>query len=117
LYQHTGTSFGSDVEKVLRESPSKAEHTNVPWYDAVVYDGWKYIHYLKPGVGDELYELKADPEELENRIKDPKAASRLIQLREKMDGELKRNNAGKREITIPALSNLREFVFYRFMNN
>lgn len=93
LYQHTGTSFGSDVEKVLRESPSKAEHTNVPWYDAVVYDGWKYIHYLKPGVGDELYELKADPEELENRIKDPKAASRLIQLREKMDGELKRINA------------------------
>ena len=93
LYQHTGYSFGSDVAKVLRENSSKAEHSNVPWYNSLVYDGWKFIHYLKPGVGDELYDLKTDPEELVNRIADPMARQRLLELSELMNAELNRCKA------------------------
>ncbi len=93
LYQHTGYSFGSDVAKVLHENSSKAEHSNVPWYNSLVYDGWKFIHYLKPGVGDELYDLKTDPEELINKIADPKARQRLLELSELMNAELNRCKA------------------------
>src|SRR5262249_59493802 len=53
LYEHTGHDFGDDVAKVLRENPKEAIYQKVPWYTAVVHEGWKYIHYLQPGVPDE----------------------------------------------------------------
>ena len=60
----------------------------------MVQDGWKLIHYLKPGTGDELYDLKRDPEELTNRITAPEAKERLATLRMALKAELDRTHAG-----------------------
>ncbi len=94
LYEHTGQRYGSDVAATLRDRPAEAVHNNVPWYAAVVHDGFKYIRYLAPGVGEELYDLRRDPEELVNLIGDAKHGSRLGQLRKAMDAELQRTDAG-----------------------
>ena len=94
LYEYTGDVFGSPVaEKVLRE-PARAEHHDVPWYTAVVRNNWKLIHYLQPEVGDELYDLGSDPEELDNRINQQDARERLADLRNALQTELDRSKAG-----------------------
>jgi arylsulfatase A-like enzyme len=93
LYEHTGEHFGDAVANILNEKPKDATYQKVPWYTAVVTDGWKYIHYLQPGVRDELYDLSTDPEEMRNLESDAKRAQRLTQLREAMTAELKRTNA------------------------
>lgn len=90
LYEHTGHDFGDDVARVLRDDPKQAIYQKVPWYTAVVHDGWKYIRYLQPGVPEELYHLDADPEELKNRAGD---AERLSRLRDALAEELKRTSA------------------------
>jgi arylsulfatase A-like enzyme len=59
-----------------------------------VQDQFKLIHYLDGQSGEELYDLKNDPEELKNLISDPSQASRIIQLRTAMQAELKRTAAG-----------------------
>ncbi len=43
-------------------------------YKAVRNERWKYIRYLELEGMDELYDLKADPYELENLIHQPRAA-------------------------------------------
>jgi arylsulfatase A-like enzyme len=93
LYEHTGHDFGDGVAKVLRENPKEAAYQKVPWYTAVVQDGWKYVRYLRPGVPEELYDLRLDPEELTNLSGEPKHAARLGRLREALAAELKRTAA------------------------
>src|SRR5262249_18512998 len=93
LYEHTGQHFGDDVAKVLKEKPKEAIHSKVPWYVAVVQDGWKYVRYLRPGIGEELYDLGSDPDELKNLIDEKKHAKRLAHLREALAAELKRTGA------------------------
>ena len=93
LYEYTGHDYGDDVAKVLREKPAEAIYQKVPWYTAVVQGGWKYIRYLQPGVPEELYDLGADPEELQNLIGEAKHAERLARLREALAAELKRSEA------------------------
>ena len=93
LYEHTGESYGSDVTKVLKNKPQKAEHQHVPWYDAVVLDGWKYIHYLRAGEIEELYDLRNDPEELKNLAEAPEQKERLGKMRAALLEELRRTDA------------------------
>ena len=51
-------------------------------YQAVRTDRWKYIHYRELDNADELYDLKADPFELDNRIaRDP---ARLRDMRARL---------------------------------
>jgi hypothetical protein len=45
-------------------------------------------------VGDELYDLKRDPDELTNRIAAPEAKERLAKLRVALKTELERTQAG-----------------------
>lgn len=73
IYEFSGDNYGADVRKLVESDAEKAEYHNVPWYVSVVQKDWKLIHYLQPGVGDELYDLKQDPEELTNRINAPEA--------------------------------------------
>src|SRR6266446_1273575 len=49
-------------------------------YQAVRTDRWKYIHYVDIKGMDELYDLPADPYEMNNVIADPKAKRDLLQL-------------------------------------
>jgi hypothetical protein len=93
LYEHTGEHFGADVTKILKDKPKEALYQKVPWYTAVVQDGWKYIRYLQPGVPEELYDLNTDPEELRNLAGEVKHADKLSALREATAAELKRTNA------------------------
>jgi arylsulfatase A-like enzyme len=93
LYEHTGHDFGDDVARILKENPREAMYQKVPWYTAVVHDGWKYVRYLQPGVPEELYDLGSDPEELKNLIGEPKHALRLGRLREALAAELTRTAA------------------------
>lgn len=92
LYEHTGHDYGDSVTKVLKEQPKEAIYQKVPWYTAMVYDRWKLIKYLQPGVPEELYDLRSDPDELQNLIAEPKHAMRLAQLRETLASELHRTN-------------------------
>src|SRR5262249_14596151 len=46
-------------------------------YQAVRGSRWKYIHYTELTGMDELYDLRADPYELRNRIHDPDAQPAL----------------------------------------
>jgi arylsulfatase A-like enzyme len=94
FYEHTGHFYGSDVEKVLREDPSHAEHNNVPLYIAVNDGRWKYIRYLKEGETEEVYDLQADPEELTNLADDPLHRGTLKRLREVALAEARRTKAG-----------------------
>jgi arylsulfatase A-like enzyme len=93
FYEHTGRDFGDDVAKVLKDDPKGATYQKVPWYTAVVQDGWKYVRYLQPGVADELYDLGADPEELTNLAGEAKHAERLAALRRALAAELTRTAA------------------------
>jgi arylsulfatase A-like enzyme len=93
LYEHTGHDFGDDVTKVLKDEPKKAIYQKVPWYTAVVLDGWKYVRYLQPGVPEEMYDLTTDPEELKNLAGDAKFSDKQKQLRKALLEELKRTSA------------------------
>ncbi len=93
LYEHTGHDFGDDVGKILKTNAKQAIYQKVPWYTAVVQDGWKYIRYLQPGVPEELYHLNADPEELKNLAGEQRHAEKLADLRRLLIAELKRTGA------------------------
>lgn len=65
-------------------------------YKAVRSEQWKYIHYLELEGMDELYDLKADPYEMENLIHQPGAARALAKLKHEMERLLKETNAGSK---------------------
>jgi len=92
LYEHTGDHFGSDVARVLKEG-GKAEHSGVPWYFAVRDGRYKYIHYLKKGEIEEVYDLAADPEELTNLAVKPENAELVKRLSKALDDELHRTES------------------------
>jgi arylsulfatase A-like enzyme len=94
FYEFSGEQYGRNVRQRVKEDPVGAEYHHVPWYSAVVHNGWKLIHYWKPDVGDELYHLSEDPEELRNQIQNPNLAQRVRELRGSLRGELERTKAG-----------------------
>ncbi len=52
-------------------------------YRAIRTERWKYIHYVDQNGVDELYDLRQDPYELKNRIRDPRTP--LAALRSRLD--------------------------------
>jgi arylsulfatase A-like enzyme len=94
FYEATGDHFGSDVTRVVKDDPENAEHHHVPWYAALNDGRFKYIRYLKPGVPEELYDLKADPEELHNLATEVAHRADLERLRATAVAELHRTEAG-----------------------
>ena len=50
-------------------------------YQAVRTERWKYIHYVDRQGADELYDLRKDPFELNNRIGDPRAPLPMLKTR------------------------------------
>lgn len=94
LYQHVGATYGRDVAATLSDRSDEATYAGVPWYAAVVLDRFKFVHYLQPRNGEELYDLRNDPEELDNLIRDPSAQHRVIALRAALRSELARTDAG-----------------------
>jgi arylsulfatase A-like enzyme len=93
FFELTGHEYGSDVDKELKDN-GPAEHNHVPWYVAIRQCDVKYIRYLKPGVPEELYDLKTDPEELTNLASHPDQQRRLEELRKVLQAELDYSESG-----------------------
>ena len=94
FYEFTGEHYGRDVAKVVNETPRKATYHDVPWYVVAREDRWKLIHYLEPGVSEELYDLQNDPEELTNVAGKAENKEVIARLRGLLSAELKRTDAG-----------------------
>ncbi|MEI6234738.1 MAG: sulfatase-like hydrolase/transferase [Planctomycetota bacterium] len=94
FYEFTGEHYGREVAKIVIETPDKAVYHDVPWYVVVREKNWKLIHYLQPGVGEELYDLQKDPEELENIAGKADVKNVVERLREALRSELLRTDAG-----------------------
>ncbi len=92
LLTHTARTYGSDTATI----PTGEALTivgGVPWY-ALLRDGhYKYVRTFVEGEVEEIYDLKADPEELINLATNPENAALLQRLRELAIEELKRTNA------------------------
>ena len=62
-------------------------------YKAVRNGRWKYIHYLELDGMDELYDLKSDPYEMKNVIKEPGAKKALQQMKAELERLLRETKA------------------------
>lgn len=88
----TGESYGSNTDII--PLPEEQELAGVPWWISLTQGHFKYIRTLSPGEVEELYDLKADPEELDNLAVKKEHHAKLLELRAAMIAELKRTNAG-----------------------
>ena len=68
--------------------------SGVPWYLLLTKGKYKYIRTLVEGEMEELYDLKNDPEELDNLALKPEFARTLSRFRKATLKELKRTDAG-----------------------
>lgn len=102
FFEATGDHFGSDVTTVVKNTPDQAAHHHVPWYAALNDGHFKYVRYLTPGETEELYDLKADPEELINLADQPEHRATLKKLRAAALEELRRTKAGYAEDLPPS---------------
>jgi len=93
FYEFTGYHFGSNVTRIVSNAPEKAILQEIPWYVALRDDRWKYIRYLTPGETEELYDLRADPEELHNLADRTEHRETLHALRQRTLAELHRTGA------------------------
>ncbi len=62
---------------------------NVPTWQAIRTERWKYIHYLTSDSLDELYDLQGDPHEFRNVVSEPNNQSTLDKLKTQLEGFLK----------------------------
>jgi arylsulfatase A-like enzyme len=88
----TGRKYGSDTDQ-LPTDPDDLYLNGVPWWILMMDGRFKYIRALLDDELEELYDLKKDPEELNNLAIDPKFASKVKKMRKAMVAELKRTDA------------------------
>jgi arylsulfatase A-like enzyme len=91
LLPATGQRFGSDTN-VIPEG-EEAFHGQVPWYVLLREGRYKYVRPLVRDL-EELYDLEADPEELDNLAVKPEHRQTLRRLRAAAIAELRRTRAG-----------------------
>jgi len=89
LMEQFGWAFGPETDGAL--SGKKA--FNVPWYVFLRQGRYKYIRTLVEDEIEELYDLEADPEELENLALDPAYRHVLADHRMRLIAELRRTDA------------------------
>jgi len=88
----TGQKFGSDTNVIPQGEA--AYQNGVPWYVMLRVAQFKYVRPLIPDDLEELYDLKADPDELRNLAVEPEHRELLHTLRKAAVEELKRTGAG-----------------------
>ena len=88
----TSRNYGAETDNIPTDE-SLTSSSGVPWY-VLLRDGqYKYIRYMVEGETEELYDLRVDPEELNNLAANPQQTTRLVELREKAKAELRRTDA------------------------
>jgi arylsulfatase A-like enzyme len=73
----------------LAEYFAEPQNPRIPSWQAVRSERYKYIHYTELEGMDELYDLKADPYEMKNLIREPDAAGALSQMKTELQKLLK----------------------------
>ena len=91
LLPATGQRFGSDTDVIPQGQD--AFHNMVPWYLLLRQGKYKYVRPLVPDL-EELYDMEADPEELDNLAVKREYQDTLQRLRQVLVTELRRTNAG-----------------------
>jgi arylsulfatase A-like enzyme len=92
LLTNTGRTYGSETDKI--PTGEKSLIAGIPWYAMLRLGNYKYIRALVKGELEELYDLKADPEELTNLAKQKVYKKVLENYRTRTISELKRTEAG-----------------------
>ncbi len=69
---------------LLTEYFREKMYPRTPTWQAVRTSDWKLIHYTDVQDMDELYDLKDDPYEMKNLIKDPKAGVKYAELKKEL---------------------------------
>lgn len=92
LIVNTGHYFGSDTNSIP-EGP-EAYQNSVPWYVMLRVARYKYVRPLIPNDLEELYDLRTDPDELDNLAVKPEHRQLLQTLRKAAIDELRRTGAG-----------------------
>lgn len=69
---------GNWRKALLAEYFAEPQFPRIPTWQAVRTGRWKYIHYTEIPDAGELYDLKSDPYEMKNLIRDP-AAKRVLE--------------------------------------
>lgn len=92
LLAATGRKYGSDTN--VLPTGDDIFHGRIPWYVMLRQGKYKYVRPLIDGELEELYDLKADPEELKNLATDPAFTNTLSDFRSAAVVELKRTDAG-----------------------
>lgn len=93
VFTHTGRAYGSDTNTIPK-GESLTDTAHVPWY-VLLRDGrYKYIRTFAEGETEEIYDLEADPDELQNLAIRAERQELLKALRAKAVEELRRTDAG-----------------------
>ncbi len=93
FYEHMGNEYGAAAGRSIAAGRQQDNFQGVPLYTAIIRDRFKLIHYLDRKSGEELYDLRADPEELRNLIADPAHKERITKLRATLAAECQRTDA------------------------
>jgi arylsulfatase A-like enzyme len=102
LLTATGEKFGSDTDVIPagKETPTADNpssrgvfHSDVPWYVMLRQGRYKYVRPLIKDL-EELYDMKKDPDELDNLAVKPEFADTLKRYRAAAIDELRRADAG-----------------------
>jgi N-acetylglucosamine-6-sulfatase len=72
-------------ESFLAEYFAERQFPRIPTWQAARNERWKYIRYTELEGMDELYDLKADPYEMKNLIKEPGAQRALAKMKAELE--------------------------------
>ncbi len=90
----TGSTYGSDTDAIPFDPQERELMRGIPWWVSLRKGRFKYIRTLEADEPEELYDLKDDPEELQNLAFSSQHAGQLRAMRATMIAELRRTDCG-----------------------